>query len=60
MLCGRIKGDVGVLYLPTGPLIVAGLSLTNHRKDGHAGTEAIAQVTQLAVGALSPASVVDR
>ena len=57
---GRIKGDVGVLYLPTGPLIMAGLSLTNHRKDGNAGTEAIAQVTQLAVGALSPASVVDR
>ncbi len=57
---GRIKGDVGVLYLPTGPLIVAVLSLTDQRQDGHAGMEAIAQVARLAVGALSPESVVDR
>ena len=56
---GRIKGDVGVLYLPTGPLVVSGLSLTDRRADGMAGTEAIAQVTRLAVGVLSPESVVD-
>jgi beta-lactamase class A len=55
---GRIKGDVGILYLPTGPLIISGLALTDHRKDGNEGADAIAEVARLAVGALSSESVI--
>ncbi len=55
---GRIKGDVGILYLPTGPLIISGLALTDLRKDGNEGAVAIAEVARLVVGALSPESVV--
>jgi beta-lactamase class A len=55
---GRIKGDVGILYLPTGPLIISGLALTDHRRDGNAGADAIAEGARLAVETLSPESVI--
>ncbi len=54
---GRIKGDVGILYLPSGPLIVSALAITDRREDGHIGADAIAQATRLAVGVLSPESL---
>ncbi len=51
----RIKGDVGIAYLPTGPLIISVLTLGS---DASArGEDAIAQISRLAVKALSPESV---
>ena len=55
---GRIKGDVGILYLPSGPLIVSGLAITDRREDGMMGSDAIAQATRLVVGVLSPESLI--
>ena len=53
---GVIKGNVGIVYLPTGPLIVSAFALANAPKvDGGA---AIGEVTRLAVKALSPDSLV--
>ena len=54
---GIIKGDAGLVFLPTGPLVVVAFALA--RSDGPAAAEAIAQVTRLAVGALAPECVVD-
>ena len=52
---GRIKGDVGLVFLPTGPLVVSAFALAN--SDGARGDEAIAEITQLSVEALSPESI---
>ena len=52
---GRIKGDVGLVFLPTGPLVVSAFALAN--SDGVRGDEAIAEITQLSVEALSPESI---
>ena len=53
---GRIKGDVGIVFLPSGPLIVSAFALAS--ADGVRGGEAIAQISRLAVEALSPESIV--
>ncbi len=53
---GRIKGDVGLIFLLTGPLVVSAFALANG--DGIRGDEAIAEITRLAVGAFSPESIV--
>ena len=52
---GRIKGDVGLIYLPTGPLVISAFALAS--EEGVRGDEAIAQISRLAVEALSPASI---
>ena len=52
---GRIKGDVGLIFLPTGPLVVSAFALASG--DGIRGDEAIAEITQLAVETLSPESI---
>ncbi len=52
---GRIKGDVGLVFLPTGPFIVSAFALASD--DGVRGDEAIAEITRLAVEAFSPESI---
>ncbi|MAG37035.1 MAG: hypothetical protein CL878_12435 [Dehalococcoidia bacterium] len=52
----RIKGDVGIVFLPTGPLIIAALALASRGADGNAGADAIAEISRLTVAALSPES----
>jgi len=53
---GRIKGDVGIAYLPTGPLVISALALADEPTGR--GDEAIAQISRLPVKALSPESIV--
>ncbi len=50
----RIRGDVGIVFLPTGPLIISALTLAG--SDSGQGREAIARISRLAVEALSPES----
>ena len=52
---GRIKGDVGILFLPSGPLVAAGFATA--ARDGADGAEVIAQACRLAVESISPKSV---
>ena len=52
---GRIKGDVGLIFLPTGPLVVSAFALASG--DGIRGDEAIAEIARLAVETLSPESI---
>ena len=52
---GRIKGDVGIVYLPAGPLIISAFALASD--DDARGDEAIAEISRLAVQAFSPESV---
>ena len=52
---GRIKGDVGLVSLPTGPLVVSAFALASD--DGVRGDEAIAEISRLAVETLSPESI---
>lgn len=54
---GRIKANVGIVYLPTGPLIISAFALATDNKED--GAEAIAQVAKLAVSAVSPTSLVE-
>ncbi|MBM3935120.1 MAG: serine hydrolase [SAR202 cluster bacterium] len=51
----RVKADSGIVYLPSGPLVIAGFTLASEDPDG--GDKAIAEVARLAVRALSPESV---
>ena len=53
---GRIKGDAGIVYMPQGPLVMAAFALA--ASDEADGAGAIAEVSRLAVEALSPESVV--
>ena len=53
---GRIKGDVGIVYLPTGPMIIAGFALADGDNKNPAGL--IAQMTRIAVEAVAPNAVV--
>ncbi len=55
---GIIKGDVGIVYLPTGPLVVTGFGLTVPGGAAEQGSRAIGRITRLAAEALSPGSVV--
>ena len=52
---GRIKGDVGLIFLPTGPIVVSAFALASG--DGARGDEAIAEITRLAVETFSPESI---
>lgn len=52
---GRIKGDVGFVFLPTGPLVISAFALASD--DGPRGDEAIAEISRLAVEAFSPGSI---
>jgi beta-lactamase class A len=52
---GRIKGDVGILYLPSGPLVAAGFA-TAHSDEAD-GADVIARAVRLAVAALAPQSL---
>ena len=53
---GRIKGDVGIVFLPTGPLIISAFALA--ADDDARGDTAIAEISRAAVQAFSPASIV--
>ena len=52
---GRIKGDVGIVFLPTGPLILSAFALAT--EDNAHGDQAIAEISRLAVKAFSPKSI---
>ena len=52
---GRIKGNTGIAYLPSGPLLISVYGLA--AADDVDGAEAIAKISRLAVGAVSPESV---
>ena len=52
---GRIKGDVGLIFLPTGPLVVSAFALATG--DAVRGDEAIAEISRLAVETFSPESI---
>ena len=54
---GRIKADVGIVYLPGGPLVVSAFALAADEADG---AKAIAELTRQAVGALAPASLKEK
>ena len=56
---GRIKADAGVVYLPTGPLVIAALATTDRREDQQKGMDAIGEISRLAIGSLSPESLID-
>ena len=51
---GRIKADAGVVYLPSGPLVIAALATTDTREESQIGMEAIGEISRLAMAALSP------
>lgn len=48
----RIQADVGIAFLPTGPLVVCILTLA--RESRNAAFETVESIARLAVGALSP------
>ena len=52
---GRIKGDVGLVFLPMGPLVISAFALASD--DGIRGDAAIAEIARLAVEAFSPESI---
>ena len=53
----RIKADTGIVYLPTGPLVMAGLATADDREDAQRGMDAIADAARLVYETLSPESV---
>ena len=56
---GRIKADTGIVYLPNGPVVIAGLATADDRDQGTLGMEAIGQISRLVYEVLSPDSIVD-
>ena len=56
---GRIKADTGIVYLPTGPMFVAGLSTSDRPEDQVKGMEAVGLITRMAYATVSPDSVLD-
>ena len=56
---GRIKADAGVVYLPTGPLVIAALATTDTREESQTGMDAIGEISRLAMAALSPESLLE-
>ena len=52
---GRIKGDVGLIFPSTGPLVVSAFALAN--SDDVRGDEVIAEIARLAVETFSPESI---
>lgn len=51
----RLKVDTGIVYLPTGPLVIAAMAMS--RTDDDNGPDTISEITRLAVQAVSPDSV---
>ena len=56
---GRIKADTGIVYLPTGPMFVAGLSTSDRPEAQVQGMEAVGLITRMAYETVSPESVLD-
>ncbi len=56
---GRIKADTGVVYLPSGPLTIAGLTTTDTREESQKGMDAIGDMSRLVYETLSPESVLE-
>lgn len=52
---GRIRGDVGILFLPEKPLIVSALAVAD--ENGEQALDAIARISRLAVAGLAPECV---
>ena len=52
---GRIRSDVGILFLPEKPLIVSALAVAD--ENGEQALDAIARISHLAVAALAPECV---
>ena len=48
---GRIKGDAGIVLLPTGPLVIAAFAVD--ASDGRRAQDAISEISRVAVRALS-------
>ncbi|MBM3934560.1 MAG: serine hydrolase [SAR202 cluster bacterium] len=53
----RIQGDVGIVLLPTGPLVVSVLTLAKEPEHSKQAVELIAELSRMAVGAFSPESI---
>ena len=51
----RIKADAGIIYLPPGPLIVAGFTLASHTTS--VGNDTIADMTRLVTEAVAPDAI---
>ena len=56
---GIIKGNVGIIYLPSGPLIVAAFALGRPGNNAELGSAAIARVTRLSAAVFSPESLLE-
>ena len=56
---GIIKGNVGIIYLPAGPLVVAGFALGRPGNNAELGSVAIARVTRLSAAVFSPESLLE-
>ena len=56
---GIIKGNVGIIYLPSGPLVVAGFALGRPGNNAELGSVAIARVTRLSAAVFSPESLLE-
>jgi beta-lactamase class A len=51
----RIQADAGIVFLPTGPLVISAFTLGD--VDGSAGVKTIADMSRVVVAAISPESV---
>ena len=51
-ISSRIKVDTGLVYLPSGPLVISALALAD--SDVDTGRESIAEIARIAVAALAP------
>ena len=56
---GIIKGNIGIIYLPSGPLVVAGFALGRPGNNAELGSVAIARVTRLSAAVFSPESLLE-
>ena len=54
----RIQGDVGIVLLPTGPLVVSAITLARQKDNSKSAQELIATLSRLAAETFSPESVV--
>ncbi len=55
----RIRGDVGIVFLPNHPLVISALSLAPEPGNQRPGRQAIAQISRLVVGGLCSQAVRD-
>ncbi len=56
---GRIKADTGVVYLPSGPVVIGSLATTDTREESQQGMDAIGDMSRLVYETLSPESVLE-